>query len=69
MEIVLSYIANEMNRLSASHVNILKDAAPGIRKGMPPGRHRCLARLCITLLQISRLVNNRIHCLVIKKHV
>lgn len=32
MEIALNYIADEMDRLSESHVYILKDTPSGIRK-------------------------------------
>lgn len=68
MEIVLSYVANEMMRLSESHVNILKDMAPSISQ---KAFWMLLAsgRLCLTLLQSNRSVNSHINCLVIRKHV
>lgn len=37
MEIVLSFTADEMNRLSESRVNIWKDTAHGIKKDVHPG--------------------------------
>lgn len=70
MGIALNYIANEMNRLSGSHVNILKDVPSGIRKAV------CIldvagaqGGLCCCYKATIILVNNHINHLVIRKQV